>query len=172
MSDSVSGRRVALRPAAGAADMDTVRTLFLEYQGWLGVDLCFQGFDEELATLPGLYAPPAGGLWFATVDDAVAGVVGMRPLKDGVCEMKRLWVRPGHRGLGLGRRLAAASVAAARAAGYGAMCLDTIGHMTAARALYESLGFREIPAYYDNPMDDVRYLELDLAAAATTARLG
>lgn len=156
--------RVALRPAAGAADMATVRALFLEYRDWLGVDLCFQGFDEELATLPGLYAPPRGGLWFGTVAGAVAGVVAIRPLKDGVCEMKRLWVRPGQRGLGLGRRLAEASVAAAREAGYRAMCLDTLGHMSAARALYEGLGFREIPAYYDNPLDDVRYLELDLTA--------
>ncbi|MFQ5775213.1 MAG: GNAT family N-acetyltransferase [Kiloniellaceae bacterium] len=168
----MSERRIAVRPAAAPADMETVRALFLEYQDWLGVDLCFQGFAEELASLPGKYAPPAGGLWLATVDGAVAGTVGFRPLKAGVCEMKRLWVRPAFRGLGLGRRLAETCTAAARAAGYRAMCLDTLGFMTAARALYRDFGFREIPAYYDNPLEDVRYLELDLMARSEGARSG
>lgn len=154
---------VAIGAAAGAADMETVRALFIEYQRWLGVDLCFQGFEAELATLPGQYAPPTGGLWLARVDGALAGTVGLRPLQAGVCEMKRLWVRPAYRGLGLGRRLAATSIEAARRGGYRDMVLDTLGHMAAARALYGSLGFREIPAYYDNPLADVRYLELDLA---------
>lgn len=165
-------RRIAIAPAAGAADMETIRVLFEEYQRWLGVDLCFQGFAEELATLPGKYAPPPGGLWLASVDGEVSGTVGFRPLRDGVCEMKRLWVRPAFRGLGLGRRLAETCVAAGRAAGYATMCLDTLGHMTEAQALYESLGFREIPAYYDNPLDDVRYLELDLSAARPRASGG
>ena len=153
---------VTIEAAAKPRDMDTVRTLFLEYQDWLGVDLCFQGFEAELASLPGRYAPPEGGLWFAKSDREIAGIVGIRPLEDKVCEMKRLWVRPAYRGLGLSRILAEKSLAAARAAGYRAMCLDTLGRMTAARALYRNLGFREIPAYYDNPMEDVRYLRIEL----------
>lgn len=154
---------VTIEAAVGPEDMDRVRTLFLEYQNWLGVDLCFQGFEAELADLPGCYAPPEGGLWFAKADRAIAGIVGIRALEDRICEMKRLWLRPDYRGLGLGRRLAETSVAAARAAGYRAMCLDTLGRMTAARALYRDLGFREIPAYYDSPMEDVRYLRLELS---------
>jgi ribosomal protein S18 acetylase RimI-like enzyme len=162
----VSERKLTIEPAAGRDGMATLRALFLEYQDWLGVDLCFQGFEAELADLPGNYAPPAGGLWLARVEGALAGCVGFRPHAGGACEMKRLWVRPGFRGLGLGRRLAETSIAAARRAGYRTMCLDTLGFMDEARALYESLGFREIPAYYDNPLADVRYLELDLSEAA------
>lgn len=162
-SAPASASAPAILPAQGAADMEIVRGLFLEYQDWLGVDLCFQGFEEELAALPGKYAPPEGGLWLARGGGEVAGIVGFRPLDQGLCEMKRLWVRPAFRGSGLGRRLAETAIHAARAAGYGAMCLDTLGHMTAARALYADLGFHEIPAYYDNPLDDVRYLELDLS---------
>jgi ribosomal protein S18 acetylase RimI-like enzyme len=143
--------------------MEIVRGLFLEYQDWLGVDLCFQGFEEELASLPGKYAPPEGGLWLARGGGELAGVVGFRPLDRGLCEMKRLWVRSAFRGSGLGRRLAETTIHAARSAGYRAMCLDTLGHMAAARTLYAGLGFREIPAYYDNPLDDVRYLELGLS---------
>jgi ribosomal protein S18 acetylase RimI-like enzyme len=152
--------------------MAIVRDLFLEYQAWLGVDLCFQGFEEELATLPGTYVPPAGGLWLARVDGDIAGVVGIRPIEPKVAEMKRLWVRPAYRGCGLGRRLAEHAVAAARAVGYRSICLDTLGHMTAARRLYTGLGFREIPAYYHNPLEDVRYLELDLTESSTTASAG
>jgi len=164
--------RMSLTPAHGAAEMAIVRDLFLEYQAWLGVDLCFQGFEKELATLPGAYAPPAGGLWLAWVDGAIAGVVGIRPIKPGVAEMKRLWVRPAYRGLGLGRRLAETAVAAARDTGYRSICLDTLGHMTEARRLYRALGFQEIPAYYDNPLDDVRYLELDLTISSSAASTG
>ncbi len=158
----MSERAISIAAAEGPTDMERVRALFLEYQDWLGVDLCFQGFEAELAALPGAYAPPKGGLWFAKADGEIAGVAGVRPFKDGLCEMKRLWIRPAFRGLGLGRRLAERTIAAARAAGYRAMCLDTLGHMTVARAIYDDLGFREIPAYYDNPLDDVRYLELEL----------
>lgn len=158
----MSERRTVIAPAEGAAEIETVRTLFLEYQRWLDVDLCFQGFDAELAGLPGAYVPPRGGLWLARVDGRVAGCLALRPLDARLCEMKRLWVREAFRGLGLGRRLAKTAIRAARAAGYTAMCLDTLGHMAAAQALYESLGFREIPAYYDNPLEDVRYLKLEL----------
>jgi ribosomal protein S18 acetylase RimI-like enzyme len=141
--------------------MALARDLFLEYQAWLDVDLCFQGFEAELASLPGGYAPPLGGLWFAQVD----GVVGLRPLEtDGVAEMKRLWVRPDYRGLGLGRRLAETTVAAARSAGYRSLCLDTLPMMARAHGLYASLGFREAVPYYHNPLDGVVYLELDLLA--------
>ncbi len=158
---------VKIRTAHGAEDMATLRALFLEYQDWLQVDLCFQDFETELATLPGGYAPPAGALWLADVDRELAGCVGFRPHEEkAACEMKRLWLRPAYRGLGLGRRLAVTCIAAARAAGYRTLCLDTLSFMDAARSLYADLGFHEIPAYYRNPLDDVRYLELDLGAAA------
>jgi putative acetyltransferase len=158
----VSEAEAAIAPAGGESDIATARALFIEYQQWLGVDLCFQGFDAELANLPGAYRPPAGGLWLARVGGAVAGCVALRPLEGGMCEMKRLWVRPAFRGHGLGRRLAETCLAAARAAGHRAICLDTLGNMAAAHALYADLGFREVPAYYDNPLEDVRYLKLDL----------
>ncbi len=165
----MSERKLGIEPAAGPEDMAVLRALFLEYQDWLGVDLCFQGFEAELATLPGNYAPPAGGVWLAHVEGALAGCVGFRPHDGGTCEMKRLWVRPAFRGLGLGRRLAETSIAAAGRAGYRTMCLDTLAFMDQARALYQTLGFHEIPAYYDNPLEDVRYMELDLAAPAARA---
>ncbi len=155
---------VEIRTADGADDMATLRALFLEYQDWLQVDLCFQDFETELATLPGDYAPPAGALWLAYVDRELAGCIGFRAHEEkAASEMKRLWLRPAYRGLGLGRRLAVTCIAAARAAGYRTICLDTLSFMDAARALYADLGFHEIPAYYDNPLDDVRYLELDLS---------
>ncbi len=160
----MSERAVEIRTAAGPEDMATLRALFLEYRDWLRVDLCFQDFEAELASLPGAYAPPKGALWLATVDDELAGCVGFRPHRSaGACEMKRLWLRPAYRKLGLGRRLAETCIEAARAAGYRTICLDTLSFMDAARALYASLGFHEIPAYYDNPLDDVRYLKLDLS---------
>ncbi len=173
----MSERALEIRAAAGAEDMATLRALFLEYQDWLRVDLCFQDFETELATLPGHYAPPAGRLWLATVDGALAGCVGVRPHEgpragESACEMKRLWLRPAYRNLGLGRRLAVTSIEAARAAGYRTICLDTLGFMDAARALYASLGFHEIPAYYDNPLDDVRYLALDLSEAVKAGARG
>jgi ribosomal protein S18 acetylase RimI-like enzyme len=160
----VSSVRIVIAPAKGAKAMEAVRGLFLEYQKWLEVDLCFQDFEEELAGLPGLYRPPNGGLWLARVDGRLAGCIGLRPLKDGDCEMKRLWVRPDYRGLGLGRRLAETCIGSASAGGYRAICLDTLAFMSEARVLYASLGFQEIPAYYDNPLEDVRYMRLELAA--------
>lgn len=158
----------AVIAAAGGADTALVRELFLEYQAWLGVDLCFQGFEAELAGLPGAYVPPKGGLWLARAGARTAGVVGLRPLDDARGEMKRLWVREAFRGRGLGRRLAVTAIEAARGAGYQRICLDTLGQMEAAHALYEDLGFKEIPAYYDNPLEDVRYLELDLTRSQTS----
>jgi ribosomal protein S18 acetylase RimI-like enzyme len=144
-------------------DLAQTRRLFRAYADWLGVDLCFQGFECELAELPGCYAPPAGRLLIARVGGDVVGCVGLRPLEPGVCEMKRLWVAPGFGGQGIGRALAETVVAAARALGYERMRLDTLPErMPAAQHLYRSLGFREIPAYYHNPLEGVVMLELAL----------
>ncbi len=138
---------VSIDPADGPADLAHICALFLEYAESLGFSLCFQGFDDELATLPGRYAPPGGRLLLARVDGAVAGCVGLRPDRDGGCEMKRLYVRPAFRGHGLGRRLARAVLAAGAVQGYRAMRLDTVPAMTAAIALYRALGFRETGDY-------------------------
>ena len=144
-------------------DIADVRRLFRAYADWLEVDLCFQGFERELAELPGCYAPPAGRLLIARVGGEVVGCVGLRRLETGVWEMKRLWVEPGFAGYGVGRALAEAIVAAARQIGYRRMRLDTIpARMPAAQHLYAALGFLEIPAYYDNPLAGVVMLELEL----------
>lgn len=153
----------ALVEAQTSEDLAQVRRLFRAYADWLAVDLCFQGFERELAELPGAYAPPAGRLLIAMVGGEVVGCVGLRPLEPGVCEMKRLWVEPGFGGRGIGRALAEKIIAAARQIGYQRMRLDTIpARMPAAQHLYASLGFREIPPYYDNPLDGVVMLELEL----------
>lgn len=164
-------RRGTIEPASWPAEVPLARELFLEYADWLDLDLCFQGFDEELAGLPGGYAPPVGNLWFARVEGAVAGVVGLRPFgRDagmrGCCEMKRLWVRPDYRGLGLGRRLAEKTIEAAAAMGYRRMVLDTVHHMTEARALYADLGFRDRAAQVRDPHPELVYMERDLDAAS------
>ncbi len=157
---------IVLAEAVSPADLAAVKALFVEYQAWLGVDLCFQDFEAELATLPGRYAPPAGRLILARdTAGGVAGGVGMWPLEPGVCEMKRLYMRPPWRGSGIGRRLAEAIVDAAREAGHARMRLDTLARLTQAVALYRSMGFVEIPPYYDSPLDAVLYMELDLTAA-------
>jgi len=146
------------------ADLETIRGLFREYEAEIGVDLCFQGFEKELADLPGAYAPPRGRLLIAKSGDATIGCVGLRPLKSDatICEMKRLYVRPPHRGTGLGRQLVERIVTEACEAGYVAMRLDTLQTMTAAQDLYRRMGFRDIPAYYPNPLPGVVYLELGL----------
>ena len=146
-------RRSASRIAV-ADDVELVRTLFREYAAGLGVDLSFQGFDEEVAALPAGYDV----LLVAGSD----GCVGVRPFSHGICEMKRLYVRPSARGTGLGKELAEAAIAHARTLGYAAMRLDTMPAMGAAQALYASLGFVEIPAYRHNPVAGTRFMELDL----------
>lgn len=160
-------RSGTIEPASWPAEVPLAKELFLEYADWLDLDLCFQGFDAELAGLPGGYAPPDGNLWFARVDGAVAGVVGLRPFGSdgrlrGCCEMKRLWVRPGYRGLGLGRRLAVKTLEAAEALGYRRMVLDTVHHMTEAQSLYASLGFRDRSAQVRDPHPKLVYMERDL----------
>lgn len=160
---------IAVVDAAGP--LGVVRTLFREYAGSLGVDLCFQNFERELAELPGEYAEPAGVLLLATVSGQAAGCVALRPLTDvdcaNACEMKRLYVRPAFRGRGLGRVLAQALMDHATRAGYACMLLDTLDDMEAAREMYASLGFEEIPPYYYNPIPGAHYLKVELDAPAT-----
>ena len=154
---------ITITVAESPEDMAHVQGLFEEYAAWLGFSLCFQDFDQELATLPGKYAPPGGRLLLARWGDAVAGCGALRPLEPGICEMKRVYVRPAFRGQGLGRRLAERLIAEAKVIGYVSMRLDTIPQkMAEAERLYLALGFREIPAYYDNPREGARYYELRL----------
>ena len=151
-----------------AGQLAAVRSLLNEYAASLGFDLAFQDFQRELAELPGEYAPPSGCLFLALVGGEPVGCVGVRPLHDeggageGVCEMKRLYVRPASRGLQIGRRLAEAAIAEARRLGYARMRLDTVPGMERAQALYRALGFYEVDAYRYNPIAGARYLELDL----------
>lgn len=149
--------------ARGPGDVEHARELFREYEKSLGVDLCFQGFEQELAGLPGAYAPPRGRLLLAFEAGRPAGSVALRPLGADVCEMKRLYVRAALRGRGAGRRLAARVLAEARAIGYAKMRLDTLPSMTEAIALYRSLGFAEIAPYYANPVPGALFMELILS---------
>lgn len=150
--------------AAGSPELvATVRQLFVEYAESLGVDLCFQGFETELARLPGDYQPPRGTLLLALDDERPVGCVAVRPFEwPGTAEMKRLYVRPDARGRGVGRLLAEAAIAFARDTGYASLRLDTLPEMTGAIALYETLGFSDTGAYRLNPVEGARYLELDL----------
>ena len=158
--------RVTLRLAHFPDDLDTVRSLFRDYQTDMGIDLCFQGFEAELANLPGEYAQPAGSVFVACVDSAPAGCCAFRPLTNtdhlDACEMKRLFVRRAFRGFGLGRLLVEQVMSDARLAGYTTMLLDTLSDMETARALYQESGFVEVAPYYHNPIAGAHYLKVDL----------
>ena len=162
---------IVLVGATDAGLLATVRLLLREYADTLGVDLCFQNFEAELAGLPGEYAAPAGHLLLALVDGAIAGCGGFRALTDSdhanACEMKRLYVRPAFRRFGLGRRLAEALMDEARRCGYSVMLLDTLDDMEAARELYASLGFVETAPYYFNPIPGAHYLRAALLDTAS-----
>ena len=149
-------------PVTSGQQIATVRVLFKEYEASLGIELTFQGFAQEVAALPGAYATPAGRLLLATGGAEPAGCVALRPLEGGICEMKRLYVRPTARGARLGRRLAETVIREARAIGYARMRLDTLPSMKEAFALYQTLGFREISPYYETPIGGTRFMELDL----------
>jgi ribosomal protein S18 acetylase RimI-like enzyme len=157
---------VLLHPLRDAVDLEATRLIFREYAAGLGIDLCFQDFDAELAALPGDYAPPRGALLLAWVDGALAGCCALRPLDSSdyanAAEMKRLYVRSSYRGLGLGRQLAQSILDAAQLNGYDSVLLDTLNDMEIARAMYEDLGFKEIPPYYHNPLAGAHYLKVDL----------
>jgi GNAT superfamily N-acetyltransferase len=145
-------------------DIEAARKLFQEYAAWLEIDLCFQNFDQELAELPGEYAPPNGRLLLAFDSEQLAGCVALRKISEGVCEMKRLFLRPEFRGRGLGRRLVDEIIAEAKEIGCQTMRLDTLPpKMDDAIALYRSLGFREIEAYYNNPVPGAIFMELKLS---------
>ena len=158
--------RIQLITAVQADQLGAVRDIFREYAAGLGVDLCFQSFDAELADLPGDYAPPRGALSVAIIEGQVAGCVALRPLDNvdypNAAEMKRLYVRKAFRGFGLGRQLVEAVMDAARQAGYACILLDTLDDMEAARALYDGLGFEDIPPYYHNPIPGAHYLRANL----------
>lgn len=152
-----------IRRATTQSDFDTARALFREYVTDLDFDLDFQDVDEELEALPGPYAAPAGAILLADVRDTAVGVVAVKPLDDpGVCELKRLYVKPDYRREGIGRALGEAVLETARSIGYDVMRLDTVASMDAARSLYRSLGFRERSAYYYNPLENVVYMERSL----------
>lgn len=163
---SASSPTIEFLTPATPEQLAATRLIFQEYADQLGVDLCFQNFKAELAGLPGDYAPPQGCLLLALLDGEIAGCCAMRPLETvdypNACEMKRLYVRQGFRGLGLGRQLAEAVLDAARIAGYHSVLLDTLNDMEAARALYEDLGFKDIPPFYHNPIAGAHYLKADL----------
>lgn len=177
MTISADGQRGLVQDNRGQSDRDHIdliqattpdqiqqaRELFLEYAKSLGFSLCFQGFDEEVKSLPGAYAPPGGRLLLARCAGRAAGCVALRPLDEGICEMKRLYVRPAERGKSLGRMLVDRVIAEARQIGYQRMRLDTIeSSMQDAIALYRRKGFQEIPAYRENPIPGALYLELVL----------
>jgi putative acetyltransferase len=157
---------IQLHRVRSPEDLQDIRDLFVDYQADLGIDLCFQGFDAELAGLPGEYAEPGGGLLLARVDGTPAGCCAFRSLPTtdhlNACEMKRLFVRRAFRGFGLGRQLVEHTMSQAHLAGYTTMLLDTLSDMEAARALYQEAGFVEVAPYYHNPLPGAHYLKVAL----------
>ena len=158
--------KLSIVHAHGGEKLAQARALFEEYAASLAIDLCFQGFDDELVSLPGNYAPPSGRLLLAVQGDSVTGCVALRSLEPGICEMKRLYVRPAFQGVGIGRMLVGRVIQEARDAGYRRMRLDTLPTMIGARALYHEFGFREIAPYRVNPVEGTAFLELELKASA------
>jgi putative acetyltransferase len=154
--------RVQLVDGDDAQLVKALRQMFREYQRWLGVDLCFQDFEAELAALPGQYAPPSGRAYLAWTGSELAGCVALRALDARTAEMKRLYVREPARGLGLGKRLARHVVEDARCLGHRRIVLDTLPRLTAAIGMYEHMGFKDIEPYTHNPLPGVRFLGLDL----------
>jgi ribosomal protein S18 acetylase RimI-like enzyme len=149
--------------AETAEQIEDVRVIFREYEAWLGLDLCFQGFEDELLKLPGRYTRPDGRLFLASVDEKLAGCIALRKLEDDICEMKRLYLRDEFRGVGLGNTMIERLIEKARAIGYSKMLLDTYPQkMGKAVKLYESHGFTVIPPYYDNPHEGVLFMQLNL----------
>ncbi|MCB1185119.1 carbonate dehydratase [bacterium] len=144
--------------------LEHVRQFFRNYAGWLGRDLSFQGFADEMASLPGAYSAPEGCLFYAEIDGRPAGCVGIRRFSEGVCEMKRLYVEPELRGQGIGRDLALAAIKAARTIGYQRIMLDTLPAMRIAVKLYRELGFQDAPAYYPTPIEGTMFLSLELSS--------
>ena len=164
----MAGPDIQLITPESPEDWQEARLVLQDYANSLDIDLDFQGFEEELASLPGSYAAPGGLMLLATVDGAIAGSGAFRPLPDSdypnACEMKRLFVRPAFRRFGLGRILAQQLMDRATEAGYSSMLLDTLDDMEAARGLYESLGFAEVPPFYFNPIPGAHYLKAELGA--------
>ena len=158
---------IEIGEATQSKDIAIVRELLREYERALGVDLCFQGFAQELAGLPGDYASPRGILLIACDVSDVAGCIALRPVDDEICEMKRLYVRDAFRAAGLGRRLVERVIATAHSIGYRRMVLDTLPTMVSAQRLYESFGFKDIAPYRHNPVGGTRFLGLDLGVAAS-----
>ncbi|PSL44955.1 ribosomal protein S18 acetylase RimI-like enzyme [Chitinophaga niastensis] len=148
--------------AEDARHLEQVKLLFREYANWLNVDLSSQQFEEELAHLPGVYVPPAGALFLATVDGQVAGCVAVRTFDNSTAEMKRLFVKDTFKGHGVGKALVSNAIEESKKLGYKRIILDTLAHMRPAIELYTSLGFQPIAAYYDNPLSDAVYLSLNI----------
>ncbi|MCF8155975.1 MAG: GNAT family N-acetyltransferase [Rhodoferax sp.] len=157
---------VQLHSPRSPSELESVRALFVEYASALNIDLCFQNFSQELEALPGEYTAPRGALVLVLVDGQPAGCCAMRPLDavdyTNACEMKRLYVRPSYRGMQMGRMLAESILDLSRQAGYDSILLDTLDDMESARALYQELGFEEIPPYYFNPIAGAHYLRAKL----------
>jgi putative acetyltransferase len=165
MSERQMVEILAVEGRATRRYLPEIRTLFEEYAESLDFDLCFQNFDEELAELPGPYRKPRGRLYLALYGGNPAGCIALRPLEAGICEVKRLYVRPAFRRMGIGRALSELLIDEAKAADYLRMRLDSIDSMSAAIALYRSLGFQEIPAYRHNPIPGAVFFELELKQA-------